>query len=84
MGTEMKELEEHVAKAMHSADYKSGRFEWEEYDAGTRAAYLESARAALRAIRESNTHMLVRVEVINEIHDRLDRIIARLPGSESS
>ena len=80
----MKELEEHLAKAMHSADYKSGRFEWEEYDAGTRAAYLESARAALRAIRESNTHMLVRVEVINEIHDRLDRIIARLPGSESS
>ena len=80
----MTELEEHLAKAMHSADYKSGRFKWEEYDAGTRAAYLESARAALRAIRESNTHMLVRVEVINEIHDRLDRIIARLPGSESS
>ena len=49
----MKELEEHVAKAMHSADYKSGRFEWEEYDAGTRAAYLEGARSVLRAIEDA-------------------------------
>ena len=53
MGTEMKELEEHLAKAMHSADYKSGRFEWEEYDAGTRAAYLEGARSVLRAIEDA-------------------------------